>query len=86
MVRRIRPSLVLALIAASLLMMVLSLLIGTESLSIRQAWHEWRSGLSPEQAPVLGILLGHILVINTISVSSSLDGLRWTLEIRVQAH
>jgi iron complex transport system permease protein len=52
-----RPSLVLILIGASLLMMVLSLLVGTESLSLQEAWREWRSGLPAAQAPVLGILV-----------------------------
>jgi iron complex transport system permease protein len=57
MVRRVRTSFVLALVALSLAMIVASLLIGTETLSIREAWREWRAGLSYEEAPILGILI-----------------------------
>lgn len=57
MVRRARISLVLAVIAGSLLMVVLGLLIGTEPLDVTQAWREWRTGMSPADAPVLGILV-----------------------------
>ena len=57
MTRRMHPSLIFALVAASLLMVVLSLFIGTESVNLRQAWAEWRSGLSPAETPMLGILL-----------------------------
>ncbi len=38
-------------------LMVLSLMLGTESLSLAQAWREWRSGSSLSQAPTLSILL-----------------------------
>ncbi len=45
------------LIIASIALVVLSLLIGTERVDLYQAWAEWSAGLPPEQAPMLGILL-----------------------------
>ena len=57
MATKTRPLLVVALIAASLLMIVLSLSIGTETISLADAWRQWRSGLSLSEAPALGILV-----------------------------
>jgi len=57
MVRRVRIPFVLAFVALSLATTLLSLLIGTETLSLGQAWQEWRAGLSYADAPVLGILV-----------------------------
>jgi iron complex transport system permease protein len=45
------------LIIASLALVAISLLVGTESVDLGQAWREWRDGLPPAQAPMLGILL-----------------------------
>jgi len=38
-----------------------SLLIGTETLDLGRAWHEWRAGLPLHEAPVLSILLNQRL-------------------------
>lgn len=57
MVRRVRTSLVLALLVLSVAMIVASLLIGTETLNVGDAWREWRQGLSYAEAPTLGILV-----------------------------
>ena len=57
MVRRTHISPILAVVAASLAMMILSVAIGAESVSFSQAWREWRAGLSPAESPALGILL-----------------------------
>lgn len=52
-----RTILVVALPVASLAMIVLSLLVGTESLSLRQAWLEWSSDLPLHETPTLSILV-----------------------------
>jgi iron complex transport system permease protein len=57
MMRRTRIGLILALTAASLSMIVASLLIGAEPLSMSRAMTEWRAGLSIAESPTLGILL-----------------------------
>jgi iron complex transport system permease protein len=57
MVRRTHTRLVFLLLAVSAVMVVSSLLIGAESLPLGEAWREWRSGLAPSEAPVLGILV-----------------------------
>lgn len=57
MTRRLHLSLVAGLVLLSLVMAFASLLVGTETLSLEQAWREWRSGLPPAQAPTLSILL-----------------------------
>ena len=46
-----------AVVAASLLIVVLSLLVGRENLSLGQAWYEWRANLPLSEAPTLSILL-----------------------------
>lgn len=48
---------VLSILLASLALVAASLLIGSESLSVGQAWSEWRQGLPPEEAPVLSIFV-----------------------------
>jgi iron complex transport system permease protein len=55
--RKIHTLLFAALIAGSVAMAVLSLVVGTESISLADAWREWRAGLPPQQAPALGILV-----------------------------
>ncbi len=57
MVRRTHTWLVVALTLASVAMIVSTLVVGTESVSVGQAWAEWRAGLPPSQAPMLGILM-----------------------------
>lgn len=54
---RMRGWLVAGLVAASLAMAALSVLIGTESVSVSDAWREWRQGLSSAESPALGILV-----------------------------
>ncbi len=55
--RNSRNMAAVALIVASIALVVMSLLVGTEHVDLGQAWHEWRAGLPPAQAPMLGIIL-----------------------------
>ncbi|HEO70414.1 MAG TPA: iron ABC transporter permease [Candidatus Hydrogenedentes bacterium] len=57
MMQRTRTGLIALLIAACLVMVLASLMIGRADLSVGQVWREWRSGLSPSEAPALGILV-----------------------------
>jgi len=54
---RIRWTLVAALVVLSLSMIVASLLIGAESLSMAQGWREWRSDEPLAHCPTLSILV-----------------------------
>jgi len=56
-----RRSAIASLIAVSAGMVALSLVVGTEQIDLGQAWREWREGLPPEQAPMLGIILNQRL-------------------------
>jgi len=44
-------------LAACVVLIGLSLTVGTERLSLARAWHEWRSDLPLSQTPVLSVLL-----------------------------
>jgi len=57
MVRRLRKTVVVLLIAASLVMVVASLAIGSADLSLAQAWAEWRAGTPLHDAPALSVLV-----------------------------
>jgi len=57
MVRRAHSTILLGIVLASAATIFLSLLIGAETISFGQAWHEWRSGASPAESPMLGILV-----------------------------
>ncbi len=54
---RIRYSVIAAILMLSLLIVVASLVFGTESLSMLQAWREWRAQTPLYEAPTLSILL-----------------------------
>jgi iron complex transport system permease protein len=53
---RNRSLLGLGLVLLSIVMILASLLIGTESLSMHRAWDEWRSGRTIPECPTLSIL------------------------------
>ncbi len=57
MIRRVRTPFVLLLVIGSIAIIIASIFVGTETLSIRQAWQEWQSGRPYAETPVLGILL-----------------------------
>jgi len=57
MTRRMQMFLVFALVGVSVAMIAASLCIGAEDVPFSQAWREWQSGLSPSEAPALGILV-----------------------------
>jgi len=57
MVRRLRKTVVALLIAASVVMVVASLAIGSADLSLAQAWAEWRAGTPLRDAPALSVLV-----------------------------
>jgi len=57
MTREVRNIGIAAVVLASGMMVILSLAIGTESVSVQQAWQEWRAGLSYADAPALSILV-----------------------------
>lgn len=59
---RNRPRItVLAVVVGCLALTLASVLIGTESVSIGQAWAEWKEGVRVNEAPALGIFLLHRL-------------------------
>lgn len=55
--RRVHPLWIIGLVVVSLGMIVVSLVVGTESLSMRQAWFEWRNNIPLSEAPTLSILI-----------------------------
>jgi iron complex transport system permease protein len=57
MTRRGRTILALGLAAASLALVIASLLIGAETLSPARAWAEWQSGTALRNAPTLSIIV-----------------------------
>lgn len=57
MTHRARNIGIVALLLLSAAMVVLSLVIGTEHVSVDQAWQEWKAGLSYADAPALSILV-----------------------------
>jgi len=59
--RRFQLPLFLGLLALCLICILASLLVGTETLSIAQAWAEWRSGAPRYETPTLNILLNQRL-------------------------
>lgn len=61
MTRKTQKTAAILLIGGSIGMVALSLLIGTEHIDLSEAWREWRDGLPPDQAPMLGIILNQRL-------------------------
>lgn len=61
MTRRRRTEVAVGLVLGSLALVAVSLMIGTETLSLERAWAEWRSGLPLEEAPTLSILINQRL-------------------------
>ena len=61
MPRRIRYGLIPLLLLISVGIIIASLLVGSEKISIAQAWAEWRAGIPLAEAPTLGIFINQRL-------------------------
>ncbi|HIJ65550.1 MAG TPA: iron ABC transporter permease [Candidatus Hydrogenedentes bacterium] len=61
MLTRARVLLVFALIVVSLGLAAASLMIGTETVSVHQAWADWRAGMTRYESPSLSILINQRL-------------------------